>query len=79
MTVAADGDIIRLTGRCGVEDAERLLELLCRAPGAVDLGECEHLHSALVQILLAGRAELAPGGAPLLPKWLGRLLDTRER
>jgi len=79
MTVEVVGDTIRLTGRCGVEDAERLLELLGQGARRVDLSGCEHLHTALVQILLAARAGLAAGGAPMLPEWLRRILDTAER
>jgi len=78
MTVEAEGSIIRLTGRCGVEDAERLLDLLCQERREVDLSACEHLHTALVQILMGARAELAEGGAPRLVPWVRRLLDTTK-
>lgn len=54
MTVARDGAMIRLQGRCRVEDAEPLASLLQATPGlTVDLGDCEGLHAAVLQALLA--------------------------
>ena len=70
MTVKAERDSVVLTGRCGVEDAEALLDALCAGLRRVDLGKCEHLHTALLQILLAARAEIEWGTAPSLPPWL---------
>ncbi len=59
MSVRLDGDIIRLEGRCGVEEAERFLVLLQEAPGRrVDLAGVETLHTALVQIIMALRPQL---------------------
>lgn len=60
MSVRLDGEIIRLEGRCHVEDAEPLLVLL-QANGArtVDLSGSEMLHTAIVQLLLAFRPPLA--------------------
>lgn len=79
MTVtAAENGTIQLTGSCGAEQAEQLLELLVAERRPVDLTGCEHLHTTLVQILLAARAQVAPGGAPLLVPWLSRLLDGKE-
>lgn len=78
MTVLADDEVIVLRGRCGVEDAEPLLEALCQQSRPVDLGECEQLHTALVQVLLAARARIVGDSAPLLPDWLGRILGTAE-
>lgn len=41
-------------GQVGVEDAETLLECLQQRPTAIaDLSECEHLHPANLQVLLA--------------------------
>ncbi len=54
MSVRLDGDIIRLEGRCGVEEAERFLVLLQQTPERrVDLADAETLHTALVQIIMA--------------------------
>ena len=47
--------VIELSGRCGADDAEVLLQHLSATPGAtVEWSECEHLHSAVVQVLLVG-------------------------
>ena len=47
--------VIELSGRCGVEDAEVLQRLLLAAPGStVEWAGCELLHSAVIQVLLAG-------------------------
>jgi len=78
MTIDASGEQVRLIGRCGAEDAEPLLETLLENPRPVDLNRCEHLHTALVQILWAAGAVIAPGGGPMLPAWLCRLLDKSE-
>jgi hypothetical protein len=59
-----------LTGRCGVEEAEALLDTLCAGARRVDLSGCEQLHTALLQILLAARAEIEWGRVPSLPAWL---------
>jgi hypothetical protein len=60
MTVSLNDDgAIALAGRCGVEDAEILQRHLLARPGAaVDWSGCEHLHSAVIQVLLVGRPEL---------------------
>jgi hypothetical protein len=54
MTVRLDGEIIRLEGRCHVEDAEPLLVLLQAKPGrTVDCAGADMLHTAVVQVLIA--------------------------
>jgi len=65
MTVrlTAEGTI-ELSGRCGVEDAEVLQRHLLAAPrSTVEWSTCEHLHSAVVQVLLAGKPLVR--GSPL--------------
>lgn len=53
MSAARDGDVIRLAGDCGVEDAEPLAALCRAAPGLpVDLAGATSLHTAVVQVLL---------------------------
>ena len=48
--------IIVLQGHCPVEDTEPLLQMLQETPTAmVDWTECSHLHTAIVQVLLAVR------------------------
>ena len=50
---------ILLEGDCPAEDAEVLLGHLLADPQAtVDLRLCDHAHTAVVQVLLASRAEL---------------------
>ncbi|HZH09899.1 MAG TPA: hypothetical protein VEZ24_05990 [Microvirga sp.] len=56
MSVRLDGNVIILEGPCRVEDAEPLLGWLQADRGrVVDLGEAEHLHTAVLQILMALR------------------------
>jgi hypothetical protein len=59
MSVRLDGEIIRLEGRCHVEDAEPLVALL-QADGTrpVDLAASDALHTAVIQVLLAFRPRL---------------------
>ncbi len=50
---------LELSGRCGVEDAEVLQRHLLAEPKAsVQWRDCEYLHSAVVQLLLAGRVRM---------------------
>ena len=57
MTVRlAEDGTIELSGRCGVEDAERLQAyLLAGARSPVQWSACEHLHSAVLQVLLVAK------------------------
>jgi hypothetical protein len=60
MTVrVTDDGAIELLGQCGVEDAEALQRHLLATPGAtVDWVGCAHLHSAVLQVLLAGKPRI---------------------
>jgi hypothetical protein len=61
-----------LEGHVTVDDAQGLAEWLARqAAPAVHLGKCEHLHGAVLQVLLAFRPKLA--AAPADP-WLASVL-----
>ena len=41
----------------------------------VDLSACTHLHTALLQLLLAARPKLAsPPADPMIARWVGPLL-----
>ena len=54
MSVALDGERIRLTGPCRVEDAEALLVLLqSDRMRPVDVTDATHLHAAVLQVLFA--------------------------
>ncbi len=60
MTVqlAPDG-VIALSGRCGAEDAEVLQGHLLAAPdSSVEWSACQHLHSAVLQVLLIAKPRL---------------------
>jgi hypothetical protein len=57
-----------LEGVVSVEDAEALMQWLRAQPSpAVHLGKCEHLHAAVLQVLLALRPRIV--AAPVDP-WL---------
>ena len=54
MSVHLDGNVIVLEGPCRVEDAEPLLGYLQADRGRiVDLTGAEHLHAAVLQVLMA--------------------------
>jgi hypothetical protein len=79
MTVALAFDEIVLTGDCGCEDAEPLLELLLSQPQAsVYWRRCSRAHSAIVQLLLAaGRQVRGPADDLFLSRWVEPLLTVR--
>jgi hypothetical protein len=60
MTVRLTSDgTIELTGRCGVEDAEVLQRHLLATPrSTVEWSTCQYLHSAVLQVLLAGKPQV---------------------
>jgi hypothetical protein len=61
-----------LDGVVGVEEAETLAQWLQKqAAPAVHLGKCEHLHAAVLQVLLVLRPRVA--AAPADP-WLAGVL-----
>jgi hypothetical protein len=66
-----DGTIL-LHGNCAVEDAEPLLELLQATPAApLDWTRCGHLHTAVVQVILAARPTLVGRcGDPWVEEWV---------
>jgi hypothetical protein len=54
MSVRREDDVVFLEGACGVEEAELLLGFLQAGPmPTVDLSGAEHIHTAVLQILLA--------------------------
>ena len=66
---------------CTVEDALPLLEFLQAHRGArVDLGACTHLHTAVLQVLLAARPKITtfPREA-FLARWLLPALEPATR
>jgi hypothetical protein len=49
-------ELLELSGRCGVEDAETLQRALLASPGSVvQWNECDSLHAAVLQILLTAK------------------------
>jgi hypothetical protein len=71
---------IVLEGDCAVEDAEPLLQLLQATPGGrCDWTRCSHLHTAVVQVVLAaGPTLIGPCGDPWTERWIASLLgETR--
>lgn len=64
-------------GDCALEEAMPLAEWLEAGPAAVDLSACTGLHTALLQLLLAGgvRLDAAPAD-PFLARWVAPLLPT---
>ena len=77
MTVrTADDGTIVLEGRCAVEDAETLVRLLLRAPAAtVDWRDCDHAHTAIIQILMAARPAMrGPPRSIQLRHWIEPVL-----
>ena len=64
-----------LEGIVGVDDAEALTQwLLQQAAPAVHLGKCEHLHGAVLQVLLALRPKVTvPPADPMLADVLARV------
>jgi len=77
MALRLDGDTLHLEATCGVEEALALLEWLGGAqPHAVDLRACSHMHTALLQVLVACRPRIvAPPEDDFLVRWLMPLLS----
>ena len=67
-----DNGVIVLEGRCAVEEAEPLLQMLQATPAApCDWTRCSHLHTAVVQVILAARpALIGPCRAPYVEQWI---------
>lgn len=60
MTVTSHGTgPIRLSGACPADDAEPLLQHLLAHPEAeIDWRDCEAVHAAVIEVLLAARRRL---------------------
>ena len=79
MTVRINaGGSIELSGRCEAEDAEVLQQHLLATPGSsVEWQACAYLHSAVVQVLLAGGPRIV--GTPQDPFLAAHLAPALER
>jgi hypothetical protein len=77
MSVSIEDRVIRLDGICRVEDAEPLLLLLQSGSARqVDLTGAGHLHTAVVQVLMAFQPEIiGPPGDPFVMRWLLPMLS----
>lgn len=75
MTIQTDGNMVRLAGRCGVDEAEALLSALLSGAATIDLSDCEHLHAAIVQVLMATRPVMIGSPAPFLEAWVIPAID----
>ena len=72
MSVRLDGNVVIVEGPCRVEDAEPLLGWLQADRGRmVDLAGAEHLHAAVLQVLMALRPTIqGPAGDAFLRHWI---------
>jgi hypothetical protein len=77
---SADSGVLVLEGGCPVEDAEALLQLLqARPAAALDWTQCQQLHTAVLQVILASKlVPLGPCGDPLVRQWLLPKLAQKE-
>jgi hypothetical protein len=76
MSVRMDGNVIILEGPCRVEDAEPLLGWLqADRERIVDLAGAEHLHAAVLQVLMALRPTMrGTAGDAFLRDWIAPAL-----
>jgi hypothetical protein len=80
MTVRLEAETIFLESECPVEDSATLAQHLSLYPQAtVDWSECDSMHTAVFQVLLAVRPPLlgTPAGA-FVGTHLARLLGPRD-
>lgn len=75
MTVAADNGTVFLTGCCGAEDAEPLLKHFQAGLKRVDLGGCDHIHGAVLQLLMAARPAITGEPSEFLSSWVIPLIS----
>ncbi|MCB1741037.1 MAG: hypothetical protein KDK91_11755 [Gammaproteobacteria bacterium] len=70
----------RFKGASEVDDAERLLAWLQERPDArINLRDCTHLHSAVLQVLLAARPKVSiPPDDERLASWLMPLMRSDD-
>ena len=77
MAIEYGKTVAKLQGTCGVEEADELLQWLQANPrGKVNLKGCEHLHAAVLQVLMALRPPLsAAPDDPFLARWVLPAID----
>jgi len=79
MTIQVADGTIHLTGRCPAEDTEPLLEHLSSGFSKVDLTGCDHLHTAVFQLLMAAKADIRGEPSPFLRDWLAPVLTGLQK
>ncbi len=72
MAIEFNAAVARFEGQCRLEEASALFEWLEQTPAAkIDLTDCEHIHTAILQILMVAKPEmLAPPASQFLRQWL---------
>ena len=72
MPVIPNETSVSLKEVCSVEEAETLLGWLHDNPeGTVDLKDCQHLHTAVLQVLMISKPEIStPPDDPYLREWI---------
>lgn len=70
MTIAAEREIVYASGHCLAEDAEALLKLLVAGAKTVDLTNCDYLHGAIVQLLMAAKPVIVGEPSGFVREWL---------
>ena len=79
MPVQLEGAMARLTGSIGAEEAADLAEWLAAGGARVRLEGVEHLHSAVLQCLMAWRPAIAcEGVSDFVAGLLARAVPTEE-
>lgn len=65
MTISLDAGTVRLTGACGVEEAEALVTFLASQPEShVDVSGATSIHTSLWQTLMVFRPHVTGNPAP---------------
>ena len=77
MPIRYTEDAVVLEGVCSIEEVEGLTAYLERTPNATALlHSCEHMHTAILQVLIAYRVALrGEVFSPFLWKWVAPMLS----
>jgi sialic acid synthase SpsE len=72
MTIRFEGDEIVMSGVCAIEEIEELMGFLEQHKQAhVNLAQCEHMHTALLQLLMQYHVKVrGTAYTPFLWKWV---------
>lgn len=81
MTIQVRGKLLKLVDSCPVEEAETLHEKLLENPDLkLDLSQCQHLHAAVLQVLmLQPRVIRRPPEDAFLKQWVVPMLVRAEQ